>query len=247
MHLSSSDSDGLYSILHPAPPPRLQIALGTLFMLHFYLFPPLSFHSPFLFSCLALDLSTIFTPASLPLDVHSSSSALDVLTSCIYFPRLARPPRPNIVLSTILILHTHPTLPSFPLLPFDSIFHFCCLALDLSTIFALAPLPLVLAKAAAAAVFARVPPPLVLADPAAAVFALVPLPLVLAEAAAAAVFAPAPLPLGFTEAAAATDFTRAPPPLVPAEAATAAVFTRAHLPLVRSQWKDCGGGSICEH
>jgi len=49
-----------------------------------------------------------------------------------------------------------------PPLYFLSLFLFYCLALDLSTIFAVAPPSLVLAEAAAAAVFARAPLPLVL-------------------------------------------------------------------------------------
>jgi len=138
-----------------------------------------------------------------------------------------------------------------PQLPFCSLFLFWCLTLDFSTIFALAPhpvvlaetattavltlapSPLVLAEAAAAAVFAPVLLPLVLADAAAAaVFALDPLPPVLTDAAAAAVFALAPLPLVLADTAAATVFTRAPPPLVIADTAAAAVFARAPLPLM---------------
>jgi len=69
-----------------------------------------------------------------------------------------------------------------------------------AAVFAVAPLPLVLIDAAAATVFALAPPPLVLAEAtAAAVFALAPPPLVLAEADATAVFAPAPLPLVFAK------------------------------------------------
>jgi len=48
----------------PPRPPRPQIALGTVLMLHpSYLIPPLPFHSPFLFCCLVLVNLTIFALA----------------------------------------------------------------------------------------------------------------------------------------------------------------------------------------
>ena len=76
-----------------------------------------------------------------------------------------RPPRPRMVLGKGFMLT--PTL-SYRIspLPFRSLFLVCShgAALDLSTFFALAPLPLVLADAAAAAVFALALPPLVLAE-----------------------------------------------------------------------------------
>ena len=94
-----------------------------------------------------------------------------------------------------------PSPSTFPFLaPFLSVPPFCCLVLDLSTNFTIAPPPLVLAEAAAATVFAPAP-----------------LPLVLTDAAAAAVFAPASPPLMLAEAAAAAVFALAPPPLVLAE------------------------------
>ena len=52
-------------------------------------------------------------------------------------------------------------------LPFLSFFLFCCLVIDISTIFSPAPPPLVLADAAAAAVLALAPHPLVFAEAAA--------------------------------------------------------------------------------
>jgi len=77
-------------------------------------------------------------------------------------------------------------------LPFFSFSLFCCLVIDISTIFTPAPLPLVLAEGAASTVFARAPLPLVLAEAAASAFAFSLSPLVLAESAAPAVFAIAP-------------------------------------------------------
>ena len=138
----------------------------------------------------------------------------------------AHPPRPQISRGSALMLHIHP----FPIPPlcFHSLFLFCYLVLDLSTIFAPTPYPLVLADATAATFNLPGPPPLVLAEAAAAaVFAPAPLPLVLAEAAAAIVFALASLPLVLAEEPAADAvFAVAPPPPVLAEAAAAAVFGR---------------------
>ena len=72
----------------------------------------------------------------------------------------------------------------------------CFLALGPSVVFALAPHPLMLTDAAAAAVFTVAPPPLMLADlRAAAVNASSSLPMVLADAAATAVFTSTSLPL----------------------------------------------------
>jgi len=131
---------------------------------------------------------------------------VDVLKSfaCSSHPRTRHVPKSLLA----LFPESTPILSYFiPHLPFRSLFLFCCLVLDISTIFAPAPLPLVLAEAAAAAVFARTPLPLVLAEAAAsAVFARAPLPLVLADAAAAAVFAPALHPLVLAEAAASAVF-----------------------------------------
>ena len=105
-----------------------------------------------------------------------------------------------------------------------------------AAVFAPAPHPLVLADTAAAAVLASAPLPPVLADTAATtVFAPIPLPLVLAEIAAAAVFTPESHPLVLADAAAAAVFTLAPLPLVLEEPAAAAVFTPAPHPLVLAQ------------
>jgi len=56
------------------------------------------------------------------------------------FPPRERPPRPQIALSFVEMLHTHPFYLISPL-PFLSLCLFCCLALDFSTISALASLP----------------------------------------------------------------------------------------------------------
>ena len=133
-------------------------------------------------------------------------------------PPPARAGHAHVSLSPLFSCSTLTLFYLVPPLPFRTLFLFCCQTPDLSTISALAPPPLVLAEAAAAAVFALAPPPLVLADTAAvAVFALAPLPLVLAEAAAAAVFTPAPQPLVLAEAAAAAVFAPAPHPVVLAQ------------------------------
>jgi len=138
--------------------------------------------------------------------MHSSSSGSVVL----HLLPPARPPRPK-SLSPLFLCSTPTLFNLIPPLPFLSRFLFYCLALDLSTIFAPAPLPLVLAEVAAAVVFAVAPPALVLAEAAAAtVFALALAPLVLADAAAAAVFALAPLPLVLAEAVTTAVFTPAP-------------------------------------
>ena len=150
----------------------------------------------------------------------------------------------RVLVLLILNLPSH----SVPFLSFSS---FCCLLLELSTVFTLAPHPLVFADAAAATFYTHAPLPLVLADAAADAgftvdphslvladsaattgFTLAPHLLVLAEAADVTLFTPAPQPLVLASAAAATLFTLASRPLVLAEAAAATLFTRAPHPLV---------------
>ena len=106
------------------------------------------------------------------------------------------------------------------------------------TFIAPAPFPLVLADAAATAVFAPAPHALVLAEATAtAVFAPVPFALVLADAAAATLFTFAPLPLILADAGAAKF---APPLLVLAEAAAPTLITL--VPSVAGARRSC-----CHH
>jgi len=116
-----------------------------------------------------------------------------------------------------------------------------CAEAAAATVFALAPLPLVLAEAATAAVFARAPPPLVFAEGASAtVFALAPHPLVLANTAAAAVFTRAPHPLVLANTAAAAVFTRAPLSLMLADAAATAVLAHVlHATVLAARERTC--------
>ena len=169
-------------------------------------------------------------------DMHSSSFGSDVLKYLTCSPP-ASAHHASKSLSALFSCSTPTLSTSFPLYPS---FPFACSAVWLLTFRQSlhVPLPLVLADAAAAAVFAPAPLPLVLAEAAAvAVFTLAPLPLVLANAAAAAVFALDPLPLALAEATAAAVFTSVPPPLVFAHALPLPRATpRALLPHPPQYW-----------
>ena len=177
--------------------------------------------------------------------MHTSSSGLDVLKSCTRSSPQHALSRPKIVIG--VVLYSTPTLSYLNyLLTFRLLFLFCCVALDLSTIFTLAPLPLVLAEAAATAVFAPTPLPLVIVETAAsAVFAPAPPPLMFTDATAVAVFAVAPPPLVLADAATATVFALAPHPLVLAEAAATAVFASTLLLLILTQDRGLAGFLGC--
>ena len=108
--------------------------------------------SPWCVSCGNLNIMTALGGVIGQIDTISIPyvSGLNVLKSFTFsFP--LRPPRPQIALFSC----STPTL-SYPIppLPFLSFFLFCSVALDFSTIFAPAPLPLVFAEVAATAVFA---------------------------------------------------------------------------------------------
>jgi len=106
--------------------------------------------------------------------MHPSSSDSDVFKyfTCSFLPHARHTPK----LPSALFSCPIPTL-SFliPPLPLLSLSVSSCLALDLSTVFVLAPLPLVLADTATTAVFATASPQLVLAKGAAStILALAP-------------------------------------------------------------------------